>query len=232
MPENKYIVVGCKPWNFDVFKDVIKEYRGNWHYLDTSKKLTTENIKEIDPRYIFFIHWSWKVPEEIIENYECVCFHMTDVPYGRGGSPLQNLIQRGHTHTKLTALKMTQESDAGPVYMKEDLCLEGNAEEIFMRATLLAANMIKRIISERPSPVPQSGEPVIFKRRRPAESEILQLSGLSGLYDFLRMLDAEGYPRAFLTHRGFRYEFNRASQKNNRIQADVTITKIPEEEEK
>ncbi len=27
-------------------------------------------------------------------KFECVCFHMTDVPYGRGGSPLQNLIIR------------------------------------------------------------------------------------------------------------------------------------------
>jgi len=55
---------------------------------------------------------------------------MTYMPYGRGGSPLQNLIVRGYRHTKLTALRMVEEFDAGPVYLKEDLCLEGNAEEI------------------------------------------------------------------------------------------------------
>ena len=60
-------------------------------------------------------------------------FHMTDVLYGRGGSPLQNFIIRGHKETKLTAMKCVKELDAGPVYLKEFLSLLGNAEEIYMR---------------------------------------------------------------------------------------------------
>lgn len=42
------------------------------------------------PSYIFFPHWSWKIPAEIYERFECVIFHMTDV-FGRGKSA-QNLI--------------------------------------------------------------------------------------------------------------------------------------------
>lgn len=105
-----------------------------------------------NPKYIFFLHWSWKVPLEIINNYECVCFHMTDVPYGRGGSPLQNLVVRGHRRTKLTALRMTEDFDAGPVYLKKDLTLGGNAEEIYIRACYLSAEMIHRIVLEHPKP--------------------------------------------------------------------------------
>ena len=52
-------------------------------------------LKKITPRYIFFLHWDWRVPHVIWQQHECVCFHMTDVPYGRGGSPLQNLILEG-----------------------------------------------------------------------------------------------------------------------------------------
>lgn len=66
------------------------------------------------------------VPEAVLIAAECVCFHMTDVPYGRGGSPLQNLIVRKHKKTKLTALKMTEEIDAGPVYCKRELSLDGS----------------------------------------------------------------------------------------------------------
>ncbi|PNW32559.1 UNVERIFIED_CONTAM: methionyl-tRNA formyltransferase, partial [Euhalothece sp. KZN 001] len=163
--------------------------------------------------------------------YECVCFHMTDVPYGRGGSPLQNLIIRGHQKTKLTALQMTEEFDAGPVYLKEDLCLGGNAEEIYLRATHLSAKMIGKIIQEEPTPQPQSGEVTNFKRRQPSESEIPQLSSLSQLHDFIRMLDAEGYPKAFIDDQGFRYEFTRSALYDGRIVADVTITPIEEKEE-
>lgn len=225
-----FIVAGSKPWNFNVFNNVIRDFEGEWYYIGAIEELTSQKVKEINPRYIFFLHWSWKVPDEIVNDYECVCFHMTDVPFGRGGSPLQNLIQRGFSHTKLTALRMVQEFDAGPVYMKEDLCLEGNAEEIYIRASLLSANMIKKIIVDNPSPVPQTGKKILFNRRRPAESEIPGLAGLDELHDFLRMLDAETYPRAFLNHMGFRFEFSRSSLKNNCIHADVTITRIPKGE--
>jgi methionyl-tRNA formyltransferase len=43
------------------------------------------------------------------------------------------------------------------------------------------------------------------------------------------MLDAEGYPRAFLEYAGFRYEFSRAALYDGRIIADVKITPIAEE---
>ncbi len=56
---------------------------------------------------------------------------MTDLPYGRGGSPLQNLIQRGHTSTMLTALRCGAGLDTGDVYLKQPLSLHGSAEEIF-----------------------------------------------------------------------------------------------------
>ncbi|MBI4442276.1 MAG: methionyl-tRNA formyltransferase [Acidobacteria bacterium] len=223
------IVVGAKPWNRRIFTDVISRYPGRWHFIESREDLRIENIQTWQPRYLFFLHWSWKVPEEIINSYECVCFHMTDVPFGRGGSPLQNLIQRGYRHTKVTALRMTEEFDAGPVYLKEDLCLEGNAEEIFIRATRLCARMIGRIISEHPTPVAQSGDVIVFKRRKPQESEIPALPSLPALHDFLRMLDADGYPKAFLVHAGFRYEFTRAALYDGRIVADVKITRVEEQ---
>ena len=52
------------------------------------------------PKYIFFPHWSKKVDTKIVNNYECVCFHETDLPYGRGGSPIQNLILRNQKMIK------------------------------------------------------------------------------------------------------------------------------------
>jgi len=231
MSLERYLVIGKTSWNQQIFKEIIQHYPGQWQFINTKEKVTVEQIQDINPRYIFFLHWSWKVPEEIIKSYECVCFHMTDVPYGRGGSPLQNLIIRGHQKTKLTALRMTEDFDAGPVYLKEDLGLGGNAEEIYLRATNLSAKMIGRIIKEEPTPKPQSGEVTNFKRRQPSESEIPQLSSLSQLHDFIRMLDAEGYPKAFIEDQGFRYEFTRSALYDGRIVADVTITPIEEKEE-
>jgi methionyl-tRNA formyltransferase len=223
-----YLVIGSKSWNRRVFYQVINHLPGNWIWIESSEKLSTDEVQSLNPRYIFFLHWSWKVPDELINNFECICFHMADVPYGRGGSPLQNLIVRGHQTTKLTALRMTHEFDAGPIYLKEDLSLLGNAEEIYIRATQLSAKMIERIINEQPKPVPQTGEVTVFKRRKPKESEIAQVDSLQKLYDFIRMLDAEGYPKAFLQHEGFRYEFSRIALYDGRLVADVCITPLEE----
>lgn len=222
--ESKYVVVGSRPWNRTVFDEVISKYPGIWRFLGSPEELTSDSMGQINPKYIFFLHWSWKVPESILNQYSCVCFHMTDVPYGRGGSPLQNLIARGHRETKLTALRMVEDFDAGPVYLKKSLCLEGSAEEIFIRATYLSAKMIKTIIKENPEPKPQQGEPTVFNRRRSEQSRIETQDSLQALHDFIRMLDAEGYPPAFIEYEGFKYSFKRAALYNGKIVADVVIT--------
>lgn len=220
-----YIVVGYKSWNKDVFNSKISKYPGSWYFISKPEELNEKNIKKIKPEYIFFLHWSWKVPENIIKNYECACFHMTDVPYGRGGSPLQNLIIRGHRKTKLTALKMTEDFDAGPVYLKEEMPLEGGAEEIYKRSSGLAADMILKMIKEKIIPRPQKGKAVIFKRRKPEESEIPRCKNLQEIFDFIRMLDVEGYPKAFIKYKGFILEFSRPAFYQNGILADVKIKK-------
>ncbi|MGA1545299.1 MAG: methionyl-tRNA formyltransferase [Saprospiraceae bacterium] len=225
-----YVLIGCKSWHKRLFKEQDSENLDSWYFIKSLEELTTTHINNIHPRRIFFLHWSWKVPDEIIENYECICFHMTDVPYGRGGSPLQNLIVRGHQITKLTALRMTNEFDAGPIYLQEDLSLGGGAEEIYLRATKLSFKMIENIIRDDIKPVPQIGEPTLFKRRKPEESKIEQINSLDKLHDFIRMLDAEGYPKAFLEYEGFRYEFSRSALYDGRIIADVKITPLENEQ--
>jgi methionyl-tRNA formyltransferase len=225
-----YLVLGCKSWNRRLFDQTLRRLPGQWHFVSSAGELSYRFVNSLAPRYIFVLHWSWKVPEEIVTTFECVCFHMTDVPFGRGGSPLQNLIVRGFRETKLTALQMTREFDAGPMYLKEPLSLEGGAEEIYLRAGQLSAKMIDRIIREQMKPVAQQGEPVNFKRRKPAESKVGSPASLQELFDFIRMLDADGYPRAFLEHSGFRFELGRPALYEGRIVADVTITRNEEKD--
>jgi methionyl-tRNA formyltransferase len=188
------------------------------------RELTHEALAELTPRWIFFPHWSWKIPSEIYQDFDCVVFHMTDVPFGRGGSPLQNLIARGFESTKLTALRCVEEMDAGPVYMKRDLSLLGTAEEILIRASTMIGDMIHEIALKSPAPVPQSGEATTFKRRTPAQSDLRNATTLKEAHDLIRMLDADGYPRAFADIGPFRIEFSRSSLRQDEILADARIS--------
>lgn len=219
-----YVVAGNRPWSRDAYRRRSPELPGTWHYVERAEDLSLNWLKTIEPRYVFFPHWSWKVPSDVIEAYECVCFHMTDVPFGRGGSPLQNLIVRGITHTKLSALRMVEEMDAGPVYMKLPLSLEGRAQEIFVRTADLVWDMIEVLIATNPLPEPQVGVPTHFKRRTPAEGAIPADGDLHRLFDVIRMLDAVTYPKAFLEAGNLRLEFDHAILDGDRVLARVVFT--------
>jgi methionyl-tRNA formyltransferase len=224
MGDHAYIVASIRNWHIRIYHEIIRHYPGRWHLITEPQDLTVDKIRSLNPKYIFFPHWSHIVPSEILNTATCICFHETDLPYGRGGSPLQNLIVRGYKETVVTALKMSEELDAGPIYLKKPLSLEGLAEEIFIRAAYVVADMIKTIITENPKPEKQSGEPTIFRRRKPSQSRIsADERNLSDLFDHIRMLDAEDYPRAFLEHGEFRYEISRPALKSGEILADVRI---------
>lgn len=227
MTDKTYIVATLHPWNIEIFEERIRNFPGKWELITEPQKLNVEFVERLKPQYIFFPHWSQKVDEEILQLAPCVCFHSTDVPYGRGGSPIQNLIASGHRETVLTALKMTSELDAGPVYLKEALSLEGLAEEIYLRAAKKIADMIRTIITENPVPIAQSGTITYFKRRNPCQSETPDnLDSIEQLFDHIRMLDAEGYPRAFLINGKFKFELSRPALRSEAIVADVKITRV------
>ena len=220
-----YVVATIKPWNIEAFHRRCAKLPGQWELIDSKEGLSIDTLREIRPRYVFFPHWSWRVPPQILREFDCICFHETDVPYGRGGSPLQNLIACGHTTTKMTALRMVEELDSGPVYLKSLLSLEGSAEEIYERAADLVYDMIGEIVAHDIVPVPQQGEAVVFSRRAPNESVLPQDGSLTTLYNFVRMLDAPTYPKAFIDWGNWRIEFDRARVTDDSVEAHVVIRK-------
>ncbi len=202
------------------------EERTGCHFvlLTQPAELTVETLRQLRPRFVFFPHWSYKIDAGVFNQFECVIFHMTDLPFGRGGSPLQNLIARGIYETKISALKCVEGMDAGPVYLKKPLSLHGSAEEIFLRASDVVEGMIVEMLEKPSAPIPQVGEPTLFKRRKPEEGNLAAAQSLEQAFDLIRMLDAEGYPNAFLNVGPFKIEFTRASRKTGQIIADVRIS--------
>lgn len=219
-----YVIAAVGEWNKVIFSQFVEDMDEEWHLVCTPDELTESWLNEIQPEFIFFPHWRWKVSESITEKFNCVCFHMTDLPYGRGGSPLQNLILAGVKETKLTALRMTGEMDAGPIYGKLDLSLTGSAEDIYKRSSLLVCDLMHDILSHRPNAVPQEGEITYFKRRNPLQSRLPEQLNMEQLYDYIRMLDAPDYPKAFIDIPGWRLEFDNALQDGDKLVATVRFS--------
>ena len=142
-----------------------------------------------------------------------------------GGSPLQNLIMRGLDQTKLTAFKMDKELDAGLIYTKRDLSLDGNAEEIYLRTANLSWDIIQWIVDNKPSPIAQEGVVEKFARRTPAQSLIPPFFNLRNIYDHIRMLDAPSYPRAYIEYGELILEFSKAQFDGENLTASVKFHK-------
>lgn len=218
-----HVIAYSRPWCRDLPARLNKKTGEDFIGIDSKEDLNVIYLKSINPKTIFFPHWSTFIPEEIYADYDCIIFHMTDLPYGRGGSPLQNLIVRGHKETVISAIRCVAELDAGPVYLKKPLSLLGSAEEIFLRANELIEEMIIKIIKNNIYPELQKGEAEIFKRRKPEDGDWSGVKSLDEVYDYIRMLDAEGYPSAFVRIGDYKLEFSKASRKVDTILADVKI---------
>jgi len=221
----KLILATSKVWKKTLAKNLRRKLGCPVITMTRKETLTLNAVKKINPRYIFFPHWSYKISPDIYENYECVIFHMTDLPFGRGGSPLQNLISRGIYRTKITAFRAAAGMDAGKIYLKRNLSLaDGGAQGIYEKATDIIEEMIFDIVRKQPVTVRQRGRPVVFKRRTPDQSDLRRTVSLRSAYDMIRMLDAAGYPHAFLDTDKLRLEFTQAERSRDSVDARVKIT--------
>ncbi len=150
---------------------------------------------------------------------------MTDLPFGRGGTPLQNLIVSGYKETKLSAILVNAVYDGGKIWSKKPtISLHGSAKEIYKRAREFIDVMIQDILYGDGEFAEQGECTRAFKRRTPEESDMSTTKGLKCCYDFIRMLDADGYPHAFLKRDGMRYEFVDAVLEHDCVTANVRIT--------
>ena len=85
--------------------------------------------------------------------------------------------------------------------MKKPLSLKGSAKEIYHRMENNSLSMIKKIIKKKKLKfIKQTKKGSFFSRRKPYQSNLIKLevSSLNKIYDFIRMLDSEDYPKEYL----------------------------------
>ena len=218
-----YVIASSKDWFKDHSQsDKFNELNG-FYSISKKEDLNLEYLDSIKPRYIFFPHWNWKVDREVYERFECVVFHTAPLPFGRGGSPIQNLIIRGLKSSPVCALRMTDVLDGGPIYDSLSISLEGTIEDIFKRIAECVEHLIVSICERNPFAVEQSGDVVTFKRLTYADNELLSSYSINELYDRIRMLDGLDYPRAYMKFGEYKIELTNASLDGNELHAKVRL---------
>ena len=90
---------------------------------------------------------------------------------------------------------MTKKIDSGPIYLKRNISLLGNLDEIFDRISLKIIEMIKVLLKKKINPKKQKGKIFVFKRIKENQSEIKKNDNLNFIYDKVR-INSESYPHA------------------------------------
>ncbi len=225
--KQKVLIACSKNWFVDntKVKKFLKNNKRKIQIISKRNDFSLKRLNKIQPDVIFFPHWSYLVEKKIIDKFKCICFHSAPLPYGRGGSPIQNLITRNFKHTPICALKMTEKIDAGDIYLKQNLSLKGDLNDILNSMSVKILKMMKIILNKKIKPKKQKGKILNFKRLKKSNSKITTKESLSQIYDKIRMLDSDYYPRAFIKIGKLKVIFSKAVKRQKMIQCYAKIIK-------
>ena len=120
---------------------------------------------------------------------------------------------------------MEEGVDAGPVYTKKEISLDGPLWEIFQRLNVCVNQMIKELVRNLPEPKPQEGATSSFKRLKRLDNAIQKNLSIKEIYDRIRMVDEPSYPSAFLEY-GNLLEFSDAKLDRDEISCKVKNKKF------
>lgn len=193
----KVIGIGYRDWSINIYKR-LKNKKIDIKIIKT-KKIDLALINSLNPEYILFYGWSWKVPARIINRYKCIMLHPSKLPNFAGGSPIQNQIIRNVKKSAVTLFRMNESIDGGNIINQSNMSLRGTLNDIFDRivtkGTLLTLKMFKKY-NEKKNNVRK-----VYKRLNQSKSEITlkELRTKSGLFliNKIRMLQ-DPYPNPYI----------------------------------
>ena len=162
-----------------------------------------------DGDFLFLIACQQIVAKPVRDRFDFVLVvHASDLPKGRGWSPLVWQLLEGENDIPVTLLNAEDGVDSGAVWITERVHFEGIEvhQEIHDRVSRATVALMSWALDNCRSAQPreQSGEPTYYRKRTPADSELKPDMTIGEAFDLLRVCDPVRYP-AFFDHRGQRY---------------------------
>lgn len=197
----KIWICAYRPWALEVFEDINNNIN-NVELIETKLEFDRSVRLFSKNDILFFIGWSWIIPNELVNKFNCICMHPSPLPKYRGGSPIQNQIINGESISAVTFFRMTEKLDAGNILWQRVFSLKDNLNDINFRVKALTLSGIFDILNNNYDEYAQlESDVTYFKRRTPSQSEIsideINTSGAKQLHDKVRCLQ-DPYPNAFI----------------------------------
>ena len=189
----------------------IRELVFGW-LTDGHRILWVHEKKDLRPAdFCFYLSCGQLVSSSILAQYmHNLVVHESDLPRGKGWSPLTWQILEGKRKVPATLFEATEKVDSGIIYAQEWMEFEGyelvdELRESQGRATI---KLCRRFVDEYPQIVEtsheQTGIESFYARRREADSELDPVKSIEAQFNLLRVSDNQKYP-VFFHLKGHRY---------------------------
>jgi methionyl-tRNA formyltransferase len=143
----------------------------------------------------------------LIRNNHNIVVHASDLPKGKGFTPLKWQILEGKNDITLTLFEAVEDCDAGPYYLKENIHFKGyefldELHEI-MAHKIIDMCMYYTINSDNLKSIPQFGDSTYYRKFKASDDIIEVNQTIKELFNKFRISDFTNYPITFhyLGHR-------------------------------
>jgi methionyl-tRNA formyltransferase len=141
-------------------------------------------------------------------NRHNLVVHESDLPQGKGWSPLTWQILEGQNIIPITLFEASEVVDSGPVYFKDHIVLKGNEliGEIRQKQGDATIDLIVKFIKSLPEVegFEQKGDESFYPKRTIIDSKLDLEKSLNDQFNLLRVCDNERYP-AWFEYKGRKY---------------------------
>jgi methionyl-tRNA formyltransferase len=149
-------------------------------------------------------------PEILRRSRNNIVVHASELPKGKGMSPMTWQVLEGCNTIPLTLFEAVEALDAGPVYLRDVVHFKGNEllSEMQMLLGKKIVQMCSAFVGQWPAILergaPQIGESTFYRRRSAEDSKLDPHKSIAEQFNLLRVVDNEQYP-AFIDWMGRRY---------------------------
>ena len=161
--------------------------------------------------FCFYLSCGQIVPASILSQFRRnLVVHESDLPRGKGWSPLTWQILEGKSRIPITLFEAAEKVDSGVIYVQEWMEFEGHEliDELRGAQARVTINLCKRFVDGYPQILAeareQAGKESFYSRRRASDSQIDTQQSIESQFDLLRVVDNQRYP-AFFENRHHRY---------------------------
>jgi len=150
----------------------------------------------------FFLSCEQIIGRELLErNTHNLVIHESDLPKGKGWSPLTWQIIEGQNHIPITLFEAEESVDSGDIYLQQVMKFQGHEllEELHQKQGAYTIALVLDFIAKYPNITKraQQGTETFYPRRTPQDSELDPSCSLHDLFPLLRTVDNERYPAYF-----------------------------------